>query len=130
MGGNGILTDIDTISMPFDAFFKINTNVFFACGMDGTNTHITTYVFKRSNVGAEGLSVPFSVTSIVNWAADLNTILINGGTKQHLYKYADEGVEESPAAGAGKLSFAQDMIKSLPEEDDSVLDSPSEMTEA
>lgn len=130
MGGNGILTDIDTIDKPFDAFFKISTNVFFACVMDGTNTHITTYVFKRSNVGAEGdLSVPFSVTSIINWAADPNSILINGGTKQHLYKYADEGVDESPAAGAGKPSFAHDMIKSLPEEDDSVLDSPSEMAE-
>ena len=80
-------------------------------------------------MGAEGdISVPFSVTSIVNWAADLNTILINGGTKQHFYKYADEGVAEAPAAaaGAGKPDFAAEMLKALPTDDDSVLDGASQ----
>ena len=128
MGGNGILTDIDTIEMPFDAFYKINPNVFFACTMDGTNSFITTYAVKKGNVGAEGdVSVPFSVTNITNWSAEANTILINGDDKQHFWQYAEEGVAaEVPAhAGAGKPGFATEMLKALPEDDDSVLDGAS-----
>ena len=96
--------------------------------MDGTNSFITTYAVKKGNVGAEGdVSVPFSVTNITNWSAEANTILINGDDKQHFWQYAEEGVAaEVPAhAGAGKPGFATEMLKALPEDDDSVLDGAS-----
>ena len=70
-------------------------------------------------ISIRSASVPCSVTGIANWAADLSTILIDGVTKHHSYQYADAGVVEAPAAGAGKPDFAAEMLKALPTDDDS-----------
>ena len=107
-------------------FDKLGSKSFVATGYDRTNTNVRVFELDEGNITPIGKTeVPFAVASIKVLPTTENTVLIEAvdGTK-HAWTFAAPAVVNA-GAGAEKPGFATEMLKALPEDDDSVLDGAS-----